>query len=307
MRYYGPLNGVLSQTAENTPPLPGGVFFTDFDQLANITGKCFFDAPPGAFAPVEASEYPAHPNHLFPHGGAGDIPKFMYEEVWFPPYRSLGYVGVTYNPLFEAVDIDSLSKTMAVTIDFDPIVGGGTHSVRPRMQIGRGTASAPQGSAPNSVCLLAANYGQTDASAIPSLAFPMVPGAIITEVIDISATRPAGAPQVIVDWRIGQFISTDEVVDYVPGSVVNDPAMRYFLDGENSSGSMEIGFMSGAFFYDWVFMVGLFDEFGGFRGWLTRNVPLPCGCGGATLTRFRLGFFNFWHAAIYLLSYAVIF
>lgn len=292
MRYYGLMNGVLSQTMENPPPLPGGVFFTSLSDLANVTGKCFFDAPAGAFAPVEASDYPAFPNHIFPQDGA-DIPKFVYEEVWLSSYKPQGYVGVEYNTLFNASDMAKLSKTQQVTIPFGTMLGGGTHTVGPRMQIGRAVGVA--GVAANSVCLMEANYGWDDTAALPGI--PPIPGAIITEVIDISALRPAGASQFIVDWRIGQYILIDEVIDY---GNANNPSLKYFQDDE---------FPDGSIFFDWVFKVGLFTEAGVFLGWVTRMEPYSCGCGAGptTLTRFRLGFFNFWPSAIYLLGYAVLY
>lgn len=139
------------------------------------------------------------------------------------------------------------------------------------------------GLAPNSVALLPVNPNTN------------APGAIVTDVIDISSDYPTGTSSFLFHWKTVRFLTTPDVIQY-GGS--NDPITESVVDLD-SSGTYDgesVAIPSTSF------KVALLAEDGSWVSWLDKGVQCEV-C--SPITKFRLGFFNWIGRKAHLISYSV--
>jgi hypothetical protein len=232
----------------------------------NITGLCFFDGDGSSYNGVTATA-----KKLFPTDGT-DIISDYHQTV----ADELGYSYFKFNPLMTASDVALLSQDPASI----PYSGSNT-LVSPRFQTGR--AVAPMGLAPNSVALLSVNPNTN------------APGAIVTDVIDISADYPTGTSSFLFHWKTVRFLTTPDVIQY-GGS--NEPITESVVDLD-SSGTYDGESVT---IPPTSFKVALLAEDGSWVSWLDKGVQCEV-C--SPITKFRLGFFNWIGRKAHLISYSV--
>lgn len=235
--------------------------------LHDITGLCFFDADGSSFNGVDALD-----KKLFPTDGS-DIPTLYHGIV----ASELGYTFFKFNPLMASADLSLLSSDPA-SIPYS----GANISVSPRFQTGR--TGAPAGLAPNSVALMPVNPNTN------------APGAIITDVIDVSADYPTGTSAFFFNWKIVRFVTSDDVIQY--------------SGGDNTPIGVSVAELNANGIYDGEvittpatpFKVALLAEDGSWVSWLEKGVRCET-C--SPMTKFRLGFFNWVGRKAHLISYSV--
>lgn len=223
-----------------------------------MNGKFIFDVPDGVLVP---STMPSTVTALLDG---------MYNQLLA---RNPRYGFIHHNALVTDADSGELDLTAGITLGEGPTAQNWIS----RAQVGRSGSISHNGLAPNSVCILPANAGVT----------PVRPGVLITDTLDVSGDRPDGVTDVMIYWRILQFSTSHDVMNYTSGT--NTPAIKTLTEPDQSMDDFEV-------------YVSVNDGTGYTR--VNRLQPhTPCDSG----SRIRVAFVNHGTTPIYLAAYAVLY
>lgn len=254
MRIYADINRVASDPREFV------IQVAPAQESVTMNGKFVLDVPDGVSVP---DPLPAD---------VGDLRDTLFGDLLarYPSYQF-----IEHNALVTANDSGNLD--LAATFPHIPGPGGVTWNSR--AQIGRHGAGSHNGLAPNAVKILGANEGLT----------PFRPGLLVTDTIDVSGDVPGGITNFMVYWKILDYHTTDDVMDYVGGT--NTPAKKILEEDSTTQNPAGLE----------VYISG--NDGAGY----TQCSRLTPGSFGAPGTLLRLAFVNHGTSPITLAAYAVMY
>lgn len=254
MRIYADINRVVDDPREFV------IQVAPAQESVTMNGKFLLDVPDGVAVPDPLPATTSGLKDAFATEFLARYPQFQFLE---------------YN--FLVVSNDSGELDLTATFPYIPGPGGVTWNSR--AQIGRHGAGSHNGLAPNAVKILGANEGVT----------PFRPGLLVTDTIDVSGDVPGGITNFMVYWRILDYHTTDDVMDYVGGA--NTPAKKVLEEDSTTQNPAGLE----------VYISG--NDGAGY----TRCSRLTPGAFGSPGTLLRLAFVNHGTSPITLAAYAVMY
>lgn len=223
-----------------------------------MNGKFVIDVPDGVTPPLEIPSDVSTLNHGMTEQFLARYPRYQFIEMnWL------------------CTDNDSAKLDLAASLTLG--TGPTATSWPSRAQVGRNGAMSHNGMAPNSACVLPVNTGVT----------PVRPGVLITDTIDVSGDRPDGVSDVMLYWRVFQFTTSHDVMNYATGA--NSPAVKTLTEPDQSLADLEV-------------YVSVNDGAGYVKA--SRLQPTtPCDSGSSI----RVAFVNHGATPLYLAAYAVLY